>query len=174
MTISFPPSSLGYDTGTVNRFFIVSFVFSRSISQPPIITSEIGRKICVFPQMTLANSLTKSKFWSRISGLIISWVPYCTTGHSARATIPTSRIWQRRSLRHSPFRILHITHTSLTALALIDQCDQCQEYRRFQDNDQERLGRCHKVRTDPLHQFRHLCAGCVQILKEPAEGQWSG
>ena len=51
----------------------------------------------------------------------------------------------------------------------------CQEHRRLQDNDQERLRRCHKVRTDPFHQFRHLCAGagCVQILKEPAEGQRS-
>lgn len=36
-------------------FFSVSWVDSLSISQLPIITSEIGKNICVLPQTTFSN-----------------------------------------------------------------------------------------------------------------------
>src|SRR5699024_367528 len=61
----------------------------------------IGRKIWVFPQTTAENSLAMLKSGSRCAGSITSWVPYCTSGQSASATTPTSKIWQRRSLAHS-------------------------------------------------------------------------
>ena len=100
---------------------MVSWVFSRSISHPPIITREMGRNTWVLPHTTLANRWTKSKLGSRISGFTISWVPYCATGQRARATMPTSRIWHRRSFHHSVWIIFHILDTSSNALALVDQ-----------------------------------------------------
>ena len=50
-------------------------------------------------------------------------LPYCTTGQRASATIPTSRIWHRRSFCHSPLMIFHMIHTSFfsAALSFIDK-----------------------------------------------------
>ena len=42
-------------TVPVSRFFMVSWVFSRSISHPPIITREMGRNTWVLPHTTLEN-----------------------------------------------------------------------------------------------------------------------
>lgn len=129
---------------------MVSCVYSRSISHPPIITREIGKKICVFPQITLANSFSKVKSGSRTSGLSSHWVPYCTTGQSVTATMPTSMIWHLRSFPHSPLRMLPMMYTSSAALPFIDQSDQGQKEHRLCNDNQKRLGCCHKIGADPF------------------------
>ena len=57
---SLAPSIFGMETGIVMMFFSVSWVDSLSISQLPIITSEIGKNICVLPQTTFSNRVEKS------------------------------------------------------------------------------------------------------------------
>ena len=54
---SFVPRSPGMETGTAMIFFSVSWADSLSMSQAPVITSEMGRNIWVLPQTTLAKSV---------------------------------------------------------------------------------------------------------------------
>ena len=130
----------------------------------------------MLPHTTLANRWTKSKLGSRISGFTISWVPYCATGQRARATMPTSRIWHRRSFHHSVWIIFHILDTSSNALALVDQRDQGQKHYGLRSGHQKRLGGGDEIGADPLQKSQHLCAGIgeIEILKVPAEGQRPG